>query len=88
LAGAVQTLSRQEDRSFGWQVELDHAFKGAAVTAALGPWKSQFDAMVEKGMRAPVALVTLARKIAAISLVLWKKGERYNKSKVKFGHAA
>jgi transposase len=67
---------------------LKDAFKGAAVTAALGPWKSQFDAMVEKGMRAPVALVTLARKIAAISLVLWKKGERYNKSKVKFGHAA
>ncbi len=67
---------------------LKEAFKGAAVTAAMGPWKLQFDAMVENGMRAPVALVTLARKIAVISLVLWKKGERYDKNKVNFVHAA
>lgn len=67
---------------------LKEAFKGAAVTAAAGPWKSQFDAMVENGTRAPLALLTLARKIAAIALVLWKKGERYDDRKVKFVHAA
>jgi len=67
---------------------LKEAFKGAAVTAAMGPWKSHFDAMVENGTRAPLALLTLARKIAVIAWVLWKKGERYDENKVKFVHAA
>ena len=67
---------------------LKEAFKGAAVTAAKGPWKSHFDAMVRNGTRESLALVTLARKIAVIALVLWKKGERYDENKVKFVHAA
>lgn len=67
---------------------LKEAFKGAAVTAAKKPWKSHFDAMVDSGMRPPLALLTLARKIAVIAWVLWKKGERYDESKVKFVHAA
>jgi len=67
---------------------LKEAFKGAAVTAAMGAWESHFDAMVENGTRAPLALLTLARKIAVIALVLWKKGERYDENKVKFVHAA
>lgn len=67
---------------------LKDAFKGAAVTAALGPWESQFRAMVDDGMRAPLALLTLARKIAVIAWVLWKKGERYDENKVRFAHAA
>ena len=67
---------------------LKEAFKGAAVTAAKGSWKSHFDAMVDSGTRPPLALLTLARKIAVITWVLWKKGERYDKGKVKFEHAA
>jgi transposase len=67
---------------------LKEAFKGAALTAAMGPWKSQFDAMVENGARPPLVLLTLARKIATIAWVLWKKGERYDDGKVKFMHAA
>ncbi len=67
---------------------LKEAFKGAAVTAARGPWKSHFEAMVDSGTRPPLALLTLARKIAVIVWVLWKRGEKYDKSKVKFEHAA
>ena len=67
---------------------LKEAFKGAAVTAAKGPWKSHFEAMVDSGTRPPLALLTLARKIAVIVWVLWKRGEKYDKSKVKFEHAA
>ncbi len=67
---------------------LKDAFKGAAVTAAMGPWKSQFDAMVDNGARPPLALLTLARKIAVITWVLWKKGERYDENKVRFVHSA
>ncbi len=67
---------------------LKEAFKGAAMTAAMGPWKPHFDALVDSGMRAPLVLVTLARKIAVIALVLWKRGELYDENKVKFEHAA
>jgi transposase len=66
---------------------LKEAFKGAAATAATGPWKSQFDAMTANGTDSSLALLTLARKIASITLVLWKKGELYDEKKLKFMHA-
>jgi transposase len=77
----VRGLNRNYNRA------LKEAFKGAAATAAMGPWKSHFDAMVANGTRAPLALLTLARKISSITLALWKKGERYNDKKLKFMHA-
>ena len=67
---------------------LKEAFKGAAKTAAAGEWKSYFDAMVAKGQDPPLALLTIARKIASITLALWKKGERYDEKKVENLHAA
>jgi len=67
---------------------LKEVFKGAAATAATGPWESHFAAMVASGTRASLALLTLARKIAAITLALWKKGERYDDQKLKMTHAA
>jgi len=67
---------------------LKQAFKGAAMTAASGPWKSHFDAMVANGTREPLALLTLARKIASTTLALWKKGERYDHNKLRMKHAA
>jgi transposase len=67
---------------------LKEVFKGAAKTAASGPWKSYFDAMVAGGKDPSLAMLTLARKIASITLALWKKGERYNEKKVSILHAA
>jgi transposase len=67
---------------------LKEVFKSAAKTAASGPWKSGFDAMVADGIREPLALLTLARKIASTTLALWKKGERYDEKKLKMKHAA
>ena len=78
----VRGLNRNYSRS------LKSVFKSAAKTAAAGPWKSHFDAMVANGTREPLALLTLARKIASITLTLWKKGERYDQKKVKLLHAA
>jgi hypothetical protein len=34
--------------------------------------------MLERGMREEMARVTLARKMAALTLRLWKKGEHYD----------
>jgi hypothetical protein len=34
--------------------------------------------MLERGMREEMARVTLARKFAAVTLRLWKRGEAYD----------
>jgi transposase len=51
-------------------------FKGAAtqVTAKPGPFQEFYTALLAKGIRPEMARLTLARKIAAISLTIWKKG--------------
>jgi transposase len=56
--------------------ELKNIFKGAAIIAATkpGPLQRFCDALVAKGMRPEMARLTLARKIAAIILIVWKKG--------------
>jgi len=58
---------------------LKNVFKGAALTAAYrGPFKETFDQRVADGTAPNIALLTLARKIAAITLALWKKGESFD----------
>ena len=56
--------------------ELKNLFKGAAISASTrpGPVHDFYVARVEKGMRPTMARLTLARKMAAISLTIWKKG--------------
>ena len=81
-----QPLVRGLNRNYNRR--LKDAFKGAAKTVASGPWKFHFDAMVANGQDPALALLTLARKIASITLALWKKGERYDEEKVSIVHAA
>jgi len=56
--------------------DLKNLFKGAAISASThpGPLYDFYVALVEKGMRPTMARLTLARKIATISLTIWKKG--------------
>ena len=56
--------------------ELKNIFKGAAIIAATkaGPFQEFYAALVAKGIRPEMARLTLARKIAAITLLVWKKG--------------
>jgi transposase len=60
--------------------DLKNLFKGAAISASTrpGPLHDFYVARVEKGMRPTMARLTLARKIAAISLTLWKKGVKFD----------
>lgn len=67
---------------------MKDVFKGAAKTVADGEWKSLFEAMVAKGLPESLARVTLARKIAAVTLAVWKKGELYDHRKLKTMQAA
>ena len=56
--------------------DLKHLFKSAAISASNrpGPLRDFYAALLEKGMRPTMARLTLARKMAAITLTIWKKG--------------
>ena len=56
--------------------DLKNIFKGAATWAAgnTGPFQDFYEACVARGMKPHLARLTLARKIAAITLLVWKKG--------------
>jgi transposase len=62
---------------------LKYVFKSAATRArGTGPFKRSYERSLSKGIRPTMALLTLARKIAAVTLVLWKKGERFDSKKL------
>ena len=56
--------------------DLKDLFKGAAVVASTkpGPFAEFYAALLGKGMRPEMARLTLARKIATIVLIVWKRG--------------
>ena len=58
--------------------DLKGLFKGAATMASVrpGPFQDFYTAALAKGIKPTMARLTLARKIAAITLTLWKKGAR------------
>lgn len=60
--------------------DLKNLFKSTAVSASTrpGPLRDFYVARVENGMRPTMARLTLARKIAAISLAIWKKGAEFD----------
>ena len=63
---------------------LKDVFKGAATAATgrPGPLQDLYHGMIARGMREELARVTLTRKLAALTLRLWKKGERYDPAKL------
>ena len=62
---------------------LKDVVKGAATAAAarVGPLHDRYHAMIARGMREELARVTLTRKLAALTVRLWKTGERYDPAK-------
>jgi len=65
--------------------DLKGLFKGVATMASVRPGAFQnfYLALLAKGMKPTMARLTLARKIAAITLTLWKKGEGFDAEKLK-----
>ena len=65
--------------------EMKEIFKGAATRAScgVGPLRDFYVALLAKGMKPEMARLTLARKIAAIALTLWKKEERFDAEQLK-----
>src|SRR5262249_57693801 len=60
--------------------DLKGLFKGAATRASVkpGPFQDFYQRSLAKGIKPTMARLTLARKIAAITLTLWKKGEDFD----------
>jgi transposase len=59
---------------------LKSVFKSAASAAKAqpGPLQDWYHGVVARGVREELATVTLARKLAAITLHVWKTGERFD----------
>lgn len=71
-AAETRGLTRSHNRT------LKHVFKGAAQAASrCEPFRSWYAGLLAKGLRPELARVTVARKIAAVTLAVWKSGEGF-----------
>lgn len=48
----------------------------ASISA--GPFRDFYEGLLAKGRKPAMARLTLARKIAAITLIMWKKGVNFD----------
>lgn len=81
-AATTRGLTQDHNRT------LKYVFKSAALTASrYEPFKSCYAELLARGLRPELARVTMARKIAAITLAVWKKGEAFDADKL-IRHAA
>jgi transposase len=64
--------------------DLKELFKSTAISASTrpGPFADYYTGLLQKGLRPAMARLTLARKIAAIVLAVWKKGERFDPTRL------
>ncbi len=65
--------------------DLKNLFKGAAVVALSkpGPFQEFYTALLAKGIKPEMARLTLARKIATIVLIVWKRGACFDAQHLK-----
>src|SRR5258707_7345549 len=65
--------------------DLKNLFKGAAIVASSkpGPFQEFYTALLAKGIRPDMTRLTLARKIATIVLIVWKRGACFDAQHLK-----
>jgi transposase len=65
--------------------DLKNLFKSAATIASVkpGPFQEFYAALLAKGMRPEMARLTLARKMATIVLIVWKRGVSFDAKYLK-----
>src|ERR1700741_3828783 len=65
--------------------EMKEIFKGASTRAScgMGPFREFYVSLLDRGRKPEMARLTLARKIAAIALTLWKKEECFDAEQLK-----
>ena len=75
----------QQTRGLNWDHNpvLKNIMKGAAMTViqkTSGPLRADYDNLQKNGTKPNLAALTIARKVAAIVLSVWKKGIPYDES--------
>lgn len=73
-------MTRGLNRNYNRVVKEVFKSAATAATGRPGPLQDWYHQLLATGMQEPLARVTLARKIAAITLRLWKTGERFDAS--------
>jgi len=72
--------------SSSYNHQLKWIFKGAATTviahSGANPLREHYDWLLENGTKPNLAKLTIARRIAAIVLAMWKAKERYDPGRV------
>jgi transposase len=84
-------VNRTRGLNFNHNRMLKGIFKGAATTVIQGqgnPLRGDYDRLMENGTKPNLAKLTVARKIAAIVLAMWRKEERYKPEKYRITQAA
>jgi transposase len=81
--------SRKPIATRGLNRNCNRRLKEVFISAATGgsqtePYGSYLQGLQQTGMRAEMARLTLARKIAAIALRIWKKGETFDPKKLNW----
>lgn len=62
---------------------LKYVFKSAAVAAKnREPFKQYYDQLIARNLKPEIARVSLARKISAVTLAVWKKGEGFDAKRI------
>ena len=62
---------------------LKAIFKGAALTTLQNEtWRAYYDGLVSKGTNPELARISVARKLAAVTLTVWQRREEYDQNKV------
>jgi transposase len=75
--GPTRGLNRNYNR------RLKRIFKQAALTgSSKGAFKPYYERLLARGLKPELAQVTLARKIAAVTLALWQKGAHFDAQKL------
>ena len=76
---ATRGLNRNGNR------RLKELFISAAVAGSRSePYRSYVEVLQQRGIRTEMARLTLARKIAAVALRVWKKGETFDPKKLNW----
>lgn len=85
LGSFVRKQEQQHRGLAHGNTKLKCVFKGAAVTVIASmrehPLTQHYQRMIESGIREPLARLTIARRIAAATLAIWKNKEDYDATK-------
>jgi transposase len=87
MVGAQLQRRPHSTKTGGLNREFNHRLKRVFKSAALEALKEEsikriYTRLTDKGIRSEMALLTVARKLAAVSLAMWKSGEEFDERKL------